>query len=53
MKMTHVSSGAFSWQSYMYETVSADDLETYTANGLLEQINVTRDGLNYLWYLTE
>ncbi|KAH7835591.1 hypothetical protein Vadar_027693 [Vaccinium darrowii] len=52
MRMTHVSSGAFSWQSYMYETVSADDLETYTANGLLEQINVTRDALNYLWYLT-
>ncbi|KAH7835263.1 hypothetical protein Vadar_024519 [Vaccinium darrowii] len=37
----------------MYETVSADDSETYTANGLLEQINVTRDASNYLWYLTD
>jgi len=52
MKMTTVSSG-FSWQSYMDETVSADDSDTYTANGLLEQINVTRDSSDYLWYLTD
>ncbi|KAH7844267.1 hypothetical protein Vadar_026249 [Vaccinium darrowii] len=37
----------------MYETVSADDSVTYTANGLLEQINVTRDSSDYLWYLPD
>ncbi|KAI8553533.1 hypothetical protein RHMOL_Rhmol05G0023700 [Rhododendron molle] len=53
MKMTPVSSGAFSWQSYSDEAVSADDSDTYAANGLLEQINVTRDASDYLWYLTD
>ncbi|KAH7858779.1 hypothetical protein Vadar_027925 [Vaccinium darrowii] len=37
----------------MYETVSANDSVTYIANGLLEQINVTRDSSDYLWYLPE
>ncbi|KAG5547221.1 hypothetical protein RHGRI_013033 [Rhododendron griersonianum] len=53
MKMTPASSGAFSWQSYSDEPVSADDSDTYAANGLLEQINVTRDASDYLWYLTD
>ncbi|KAL6984661.1 hypothetical protein U1Q18_049742, partial [Sarracenia purpurea var. burkii] len=45
--------GAFSWQSYNEETVSADDSETLAMDGLWEQINVTRDASDYLWYLTE
>nr|GMC47596.1 beta-galactosidase-like [Ipomoea batatas] len=51
MKMTPVSRG-FSWQSYNEETSSYDD-STFTATGLLEQINTTRDASDYLWYMTE
>ncbi|XP_059633099.1 beta-galactosidase [Cornus florida] len=51
MKMTPV--GSFSWQSYNEETVSADDQDTLAMDGLWEQINVTRDASDYLWYLTD
>ncbi|KAL6974534.1 hypothetical protein U1Q18_028719 [Sarracenia purpurea var. burkii] len=53
MKMTPVGSGAFSWQSYNEETVSADDSDTMTMQGLRDQIYITRDASDYLWYLTE
>ncbi|KAF9680473.1 hypothetical protein SADUNF_Sadunf06G0124700 [Salix dunnii] len=46
-------SSSFSWQSYNEETASADDDDTTTMNGLWEQINVTRDTTDYLWYLTD
>ncbi|KAL3586158.1 hypothetical protein D5086_013025 [Populus alba] len=52
MKMVPESS-SFSWQSYNEETASADDDDTTTMNGLWEQINVTRDATDYLWYLTD
>ncbi|XAR67166.1 Beta-galactosidase [Bertholletia excelsa] len=45
--------GGFSWQSHIEETVSADDSDTVAMNGLYEQINVTRDSSDYLWYLTD
>ncbi|MCL7039501.1 hypothetical protein MKW94_011275 [Papaver nudicaule] len=50
-KMTPVSSG-FAWQSYNEETASYDD-NSATTRGLLEQINVTRDASDYLWYSTD
>ena len=53
MKMTPVSSGAFSWQSYNEQTVSADDSDTFARNGLWEQISITWDTSDYLWYTTE
>ncbi|KAF7148352.1 hypothetical protein RHSIM_Rhsim03G0232400 [Rhododendron simsii] len=52
MIMEPVSTGAFDWQSYSEETVLADDSDTLTTDGLWEQINVTRDASDYLWYLT-
>ncbi|KAA8523243.1 hypothetical protein F0562_009666 [Nyssa sinensis] len=52
MKMTPVSDGALSWESYNEETVSADDGDTLAMDGLWEQVNVTRDASDYLWYLT-
>ncbi|CAK7352640.1 unnamed protein product [Dovyalis caffra] len=52
MKMIPMG-GLFSWQSYKEETASADDDDTTTMNGLLEQINVTRDATDYLWYMTD
>lgn len=51
MKMTPVST--FSWQSYNEETASAYTEDTTTMDGLLEQINITRDATDYLWYMTE
>lgn len=53
MIMEPLSTGAFDWQSYSEETVSADDSDTLTTDGLWEQINVTRDASDYLWYLTK
>ncbi|XP_051150207.1 beta-galactosidase-like [Andrographis paniculata] len=41
------------WQSYGEETPSADDRDTLVMEGLWEQINVTRDSSDYLWYLTD
>lgn len=51
MKMNPVST--FSWQSYNEETASAYTEDTTTMDGLLEQINITRDTTDYLWYMTE
>lgn len=45
--------GGLSWQSYNEETPSADDSDTLAMAGLWEQVNVTRDSSDYLWYLTE
>ncbi|MFS7991297.1 putative beta-galactosidase [Helianthus anomalus] len=50
-KMTTVAS--FDWQSYDEEAPSSDDSDTFSMSGLYEQLNVTRDASDYLWYLTE
>ncbi|KAL5728789.1 hypothetical protein ACHQM5_001829 [Ranunculus cassubicifolius] len=42
----------FSWKSYNEEAVSYDD-NSDTVIGLLEQINITRDASDYLWYSTD
>ncbi|KAG2728821.1 hypothetical protein I3843_01G217200 [Carya illinoinensis] len=53
MKMARVPvHGGFSWQAYDEETASYDDAK-FTAVGLLEQINTTRDASDYLWYSTD
>ncbi|XAR73229.1 Beta-galactosidase [Bertholletia excelsa] len=51
--MSRVTSGGFSWQSCSEEPVSANDSDTLEMDGLWEQINVTRDTSDYLWYLTD
>lgn len=51
IKMTAVGSG-FSWQSYSEGMVSSVE-GSFTGDGLMEQINVTRDTTDYLWYTTE
>ncbi|PKA57292.1 Beta-galactosidase 2 [Apostasia shenzhenica] len=43
--------GHFSWQSYNDDTNFYDD-KSFTTVGLLEQLNVTRDTTDYLWYRT-
>jgi len=40
------------WERYDEEVASLADNSLITANGLLEQINVTRDTSDYLWYIT-
>nr|ACC78255.1 beta-galactosidase [Carica papaya] len=51
-KMIAVNS-AFSWQSYNEETPSANYDAVFTKDGLWEQISVTRDATDYLWYMTD
>ncbi|KAF9592156.1 hypothetical protein IFM89_012585 [Coptis chinensis] len=51
MKMVPLD-GGFSWKSYNEEHVPYDD-NSNTVIGLLEQINITRDASDYLWYSTD
>ncbi|KDP41747.1 hypothetical protein JCGZ_26765 [Jatropha curcas] len=41
-----------SWEAFSEDVSSVDDTKIYTVAGLLEQINVTRDTSDYLWYTT-
>ncbi|KAI4335303.1 hypothetical protein L6164_013963 [Bauhinia variegata] len=50
-KMTPIS--GFSWQSYNEEPASASGDDSITAFALWEQVNVTRDSSDYLWYMTD
>ncbi|XVF15839.1 hypothetical protein REPUB_Repub09cG0190900 [Reevesia pubescens] len=52
MQMLPTNSEMFSWESYDEDPSSQDDSLTITADGLLQQINVTRDASDYLWYIT-
>lgn len=52
MEMLPTNIQMLSWESYDEDITSLDDSSTITAPGLLEQINVTRDSTDYLWYIT-
>ncbi|KAJ4871664.1 Beta-galactosidase 3 [Raphanus sativus] len=52
MEMLPTNTPNFKWQSYLEDLSSLDDSSTFTTQGLLEQINVTRDTSDYLWYMT-
>ncbi|KAM7529661.1 hypothetical protein LguiB_033071 [Lonicera macranthoides] len=52
IEMLPSNAGIFSWETYNEELSSVDGGSTFTTFGLLEQINVTRDTSDYLWYLT-
>ncbi|KAL0553416.1 hypothetical protein IC582_007311 [Cucumis melo] len=41
-----------SWETYNEDTYSLGGSSRMTVAGLLEQINVTRDASDYLWYMT-
>lgn len=49
MKMSPV--GGFGWESFDENIASFED-NSITSVGLLEQINITRDSTDYLWYIT-
>ncbi|KAK6129577.1 hypothetical protein DH2020_036678 [Rehmannia glutinosa] len=52
MEMLPSNADIFSWETYNEDLTSLDDSSTFSAVGLLEQINVTRDASDYLWYTT-
>ncbi|ONK72499.1 uncharacterized protein A4U43_C04F20060 [Asparagus officinalis] len=52
MQMSNVNSESLMWERYDEEVASLADSSHITSNGLLEQINVTRDASDYLWYIT-
>ncbi|XP_031273825.1 beta-galactosidase 3-like [Pistacia vera] len=41
-----------SWETFNEDIFSAEDDSTITVSGLLEQLNITRDTSDYLWYST-
>lgn len=49
-KMTPVL--RFAWQSYSEDTNSLDDT-AFTKDGLVEQLSLTWDKSDYLWYTTQ
>ncbi|XP_076951080.1 beta-galactosidase-like [Bidens hawaiensis] len=50
-KMTTIAT--CDWQSHDEEAPSSDGGDTFAMSGLYEQLNVTRDASDYLWYLAE
>lgn len=52
MGMLPTESTTLSWESYFEDISALDDSSMMTSPGLLEQINVTRDTSDYLWYIT-
>ncbi len=41
-----------SWDTFNEDISSADDDSAITVFGLLDQLNITRDASDYLWYTT-
>lgn len=52
MQMMATNELSLSWERYDEEIISMGDNSLFTTVGLLEQINVTRDMTDYLWYIT-
>ncbi|WOH04301.1 hypothetical protein DCAR_0623710 [Daucus carota subsp. sativus] len=51
-QMLPTNSFLHSWQTYGEDIMSLSQSSTFTVTGLLEQLNVTRDNSDYLWYMT-
>ncbi|CAK8537997.1 unnamed protein product [Lathyrus sativus] len=43
----------FDWKSYTEDPAFSSEDDPVTAEALWEQINITRDSSDYLWYLTD
>ncbi|KAH7848772.1 hypothetical protein Vadar_007621 [Vaccinium darrowii] len=52
IQMSPTNSILLSWETFDEDIFSLEDSSTLAAIGLLEQINVTRDSTDYLWYMT-
>ncbi|KAE9586742.1 putative beta-galactosidase [Lupinus albus] len=52
IKMLPTNSKLFSWTTYDEDLSYLAESSRITADGLLEQMNITRDTSDYLWYIT-
>ncbi|KAG6509666.1 hypothetical protein ZIOFF_027666 [Zingiber officinale] len=52
MQMHPTNAQSLVWETYDDEVASQGENSLITSTGLLEQINVTRDTSDYLWYIT-
>ncbi|XP_059647641.1 beta-galactosidase 3-like [Cornus florida] len=52
MQMLSANAELLSWETFNEDISSVDDDSKITVLGLLEQLNVTRDASDYLWYTT-
>ena len=52
LDMTPVD-GGFAWESYNEGPASSSDDGTFTKDSLWEQLSLTWDTSDYLWYMTE
>lgn len=52
MQMLPSSIGLLSWETFNEDLSSVNEVSKITVIGLLEQLNVTRDTSDYLWYTT-
>ncbi|KAK9062022.1 hypothetical protein SSX86_019206 [Deinandra increscens subsp. villosa] len=52
MTMLPANSQLFSWQTYSEDLTTSLEDSAFTTFGLLDQVNVTRDASDYLWYIT-
>ncbi|KAI3813578.1 hypothetical protein L1987_18305 [Smallanthus sonchifolius] len=52
IEMSPSDSNMLSWERFTEDSTVSDESSTFTTTGLLEQINVTRDASDYLWYTT-
>ncbi|KAF3970309.1 hypothetical protein CMV_005977 [Castanea mollissima] len=52
VKMLPTNVRFFSWDTFNEDISSANDDSTITVFGLLDQLNLTRDASDYLWYTT-
>ena len=52
MQMWADGAASMMWERYDEEVDSLAAAPLLTTTGLLEQLNVTRDSSDYLWYIT-
>ncbi|WOK92498.1 beta-galactosidase 5-like isoform X2 [Canna indica] len=52
IQMSATNAQSLMWERYDEEIASLEESSLITSTGLLEQINVTRDTSDYLWYMT-
>ncbi|XP_038695557.1 beta-galactosidase-like isoform X2 [Tripterygium wilfordii] len=52
-RMWPVQEESYYWQSYTEAVASPSDKDTFKADGLREQLSVTWDKTDYLWYMTD
>lgn len=52
LTMLRANSQMFSWETFSEDLTTSDVDSAFTSFSLLDQVNVTRDSSDYLWYTT-